>query len=90
MRHEKKHYRTGVTPIKPLPDLPLPKLLLPLPPAIKATGFSGALPKVTATLFYIDEADPLAGRTGHTGMVRRNEGVPAVFQEERGGGHSKE
>jgi len=52
--------------------------------SMKVTGFSEEYPKATAALFYVDEADPLAGGTGHTVRVCLNEGVPAVFREDWG------
>jgi hypothetical protein len=49
---------------------------------MKVTGFSDEYPPATVALFYIDEGDPMAGGTGHTVRVCRQEGVPVVFQDE--------
>lgn len=49
---------------------------------MKVTGFSDEYPPATVALFYIDEGAPMAGGTGHTVRVCRQEGVPVVFQDE--------
>lgn len=49
---------------------------------MKVLGHSDAFPRPLAGLFFIDPADPLAGGTGHTIRVCRDEGVPVVFQDD--------
>jgi hypothetical protein len=48
---------------------------------LKVTGHEGSgLPPASAGLFYINEADPLAGGTGHTLRVCMEYNVPTITQ----------
>lgn len=48
---------------------------------MKVTGHSELFPKPACALFYVDLSDPLAGGTGHTIRVCKQEGVPFAFQD---------
>ena len=48
---------------------------------MKVTGHSETFPKPICALFYVDPEDPLAGGTGHTIRVCRQEAVPFAFQD---------
>ena len=48
---------------------------------MKVIGHSGEFPKPICAIFYVDLEDPMAGGTGHTIRVCRQEGVPLVFQD---------
>ncbi len=49
---------------------------------MKVVGGTELTERPVCGLFYIDPADPMAGGTGHTIRVCRQEGVPVVFQDE--------
>jgi len=49
---------------------------------MKVVGHSDEFPKPLCALFYVDPDDPMAGGTGHTIRVCRQEGVPVVFQSD--------
>jgi hypothetical protein len=51
---------------------------------MKVTGHSDVFTKPVCALFYVDLNDPMAGGTGHTIRVCRQEGVPHVFQDSWG------
>ena len=48
---------------------------------MKVTGYSETFPKPICALFFVSMNDPLAGGTGHTIRVCRQEGVPHAFQD---------
>ena len=48
---------------------------------MKVVGHSDAFPKPLCALFFVELADPMAGGTGHTIRVCRQEGVPFAFQD---------
>jgi hypothetical protein len=48
---------------------------------MKVTGHSEEFPKPICAIFYADLQDPMAGGTGHTIRVCKQEGVPVAFQD---------
>lgn len=48
---------------------------------MKVVGHSEEFTKPICALFYVDLDDPMAGGTGHTIRVCKQEGVPVVFQD---------
>ncbi len=48
---------------------------------MKVVGHSDKFPRPVCALFFVDPDDPLAGGTGHTIRVCRQEGVPVAFQD---------
>lgn len=48
---------------------------------MKVTGHSDDFSKPVCAIFYVDIEDPLAGGTGHTIRVCKQEGVPVAFQD---------
>lgn len=48
---------------------------------MKVIGGAELADRPVCGLFYIDPADPMAGGTGHTIRVCRQEGVPVAFQD---------
>lgn len=51
---------------------------------MKVVGYSEVFSKPLCALFYVDLTDPMAGGTGHTIRVCRQEGVPVAFQDSWG------
>ena len=49
---------------------------------LKVTGdASSGLRPASVGIFYVNEADPMKGGTGHTIRVCRHQGVPVIFQQ---------
>lgn len=69
---------------KGLVNSPVPRLQAKakylLRDTLKVLGHGPSFPVPVASIFYADPSDPMAGGTGHTIRVCKNNGVPVILQ----------